>query len=144
MLSSYLRVLSLLLLLAISGCCLSVDCDYGSGPIQLRLVRDGKNALYGPDAFLTKDDLKHMKMVGTDLVEDYIAFNDSLQTIELYVFLETPSLLQIENITTDTISITTDLHSKKGCCDEYLITSVLNNGNIICEGLCQEAIALEL
>lgn len=144
MIYSILRFLPLLLLLTISGCCLSVDCDYGSGPIQLRLVRDGKNALYGPDAFLTKDDLKHMKMVGTDLVEDYIAFDDSLQTIELYVFLETPSLLQIENFATDTISITSDLHSKEECCDEYHITSVLNNGNVICEGLCQGAIDLEI
>lgn len=131
-------------LITLTACCLAYECDYGSGDLTFRLMRDGKNALYGPDAFLTKADVHQIFLHGPMNEEGYIVFDDSLQTIEFYASTEQNAILQIENITSDTISITSELVSKQRCCDEYQITGVLRNGEVICEGLCEGIIEIEI
>lgn len=143
MLHLLFKAIAFYLLITLVGCCLAVACDYIPTSVTLRIMRNGKNALYGPDAFLTKSDLKHIIIVGQNTEEENIEFDDSLQTITLYVSMQSPAILEIKNVSSDTISITSEI-DRQGCCDSPQITSVLRNGEVICEGLCAEIIELEI
>lgn len=145
MLLSSLRTLVLLLLLSLSGCCNLADCDEPFGYVKLRLLKDGQNVLFGPDALITRDSLRHYTLSGLSEFEEYIDYWDSLELFGIYIDENHPSILQIGTIRTDTFSITTEAGPKGHCgCMGYEVTSVLRNGEVICTGVCEEVIEVEI
>ncbi len=142
MFRSFIAAFLLLIVITLTGCCLTIECGYNDGNLKFRLMRDGKNALFGPDAFLTQEDLK--LIIGSSHEDGYIQFDTSLQAIQVYVFTNPTTILEIENISSDTISITSEKVSNKGCCDEYRTTGVLLNRVMICEGACEGVIVVEI
>ena len=128
------------------GCCRIDECEEPTGYFKIRLMRDGKNALYGPDAILTKSSIHLTTVNSLPGQEDYIAFNDAAETIEFSVHEYTSSFLKLSSIRTDTFTITTDfIDTNKSCsCVDYMVTTVSRNGVVLCTGLCEDVIDIEI
>ena len=131
-----------LLLLCIAGCCSLADCREGFD-LEFRLVRDGKNALFGPDAFIHHDSISYRRATSTG-DGNFIYFNETNQTVFLFTFLETDYVLDIEGIREDTISITTEILSDKGCCPAIQLSIIRRNGIVICNQNCTEIVEIEI
>lgn len=130
--------------LIINGCCSTHDCASPIGFFKIRILQDGKNVLYGPDAILTKSSIHLTTDSSLPGQEDYILFNDSNETIEFGVHEYAPAFLKLSSIRTDTFTITTEAGPEKCGCANYTVTSVSRNGVIICTGLCEDVIVIEL
>src|SRR4030095_6067198 len=113
--------------------CRLTECLGNGGFIQLRLVRNGQNALFGSSAFIEKDSVRSFVLTSFEF-ESPVEFLDTFQSISLYSEVGFPVILDINSIRTDTFSVTTKEISKSDCCTDYSITSISRNGMIICEG----------
>ena len=143
-LSLYLSLFFCLSLFLIScNNCRLVDCEGNGGTIQLRLLRNGQNVLYGPDAFIVKDSVRSFVITSFDL-ERNVHFSDTFQSLFLYVEDSFPVVLELNGMRNDTFSVTTEISGMDECCTGYQLTSVLHNGEVICTGICEEVIDLEI
>lgn len=142
------KLLSLALLIifiSLSSCCGLTDCKENDGYLRLRLMRNGINAVYGPGAIIPQDSIKHFYL-SAPYIDNYIDFMDTFQSVGILVSAHNPSILEIGQIRTDTFSITTETIPASGLCDcdEYRVTSILRNGQVICTGDCEEVIDIEI
>lgn len=133
-----------LILLLYSGCtCLKVDCKENGGFVTLRLLRNGNNVFYGPDALSEKDSVKHF-VISDFKLENSVYFLDTFQSVYFFIPEGFPSIIEINGISSDTFRITTEVLDMDECCTGYRVTSVLMNGIVICIGECEEVIDVEI
>ena len=123
--------------------CRLVDCVENAGHVQLQLMRDGKNAVYGPDAYIEKDAIK-IFILSEPLLDDEVTYLDDEQALSIYIREAFPVILEINGIRIDTFSLTTEIDEIGECCTSFLVTSVHRNDQIICEGECAEIIQVEI
>src|SRR5688572_22073782 len=81
--------------------CNRVRCEGGGDTINLQLLREGKNILYGPEAIIEKNQLVVFSLV-PNLFEGSIGFLDSSQAISIYIYPNAPVVLEINGIRADT------------------------------------------
>lgn len=111
--------------------------------MQLHLLRDGKNAVYGPDSFINKNGIRAF-VLSSSALEEYVDFIDTFQSVGIFIQDGFPVILEINGVRADTFAITTVVTDTDGCCTGYQVTSVLRNGVLICEGTCEEIINIEI
>ncbi len=130
-----------ILLLQISCIC---DCVENGGYIKLKLIKNGHNALFGPDANINRDSIQ-LFMQNNNGYEEFISFNDSTKTIDLFIGNQLKYVLRIDNIRTDTIIGSTVVSGTGQCgCSSYQFSNVKMNGQIICQDGCDEIIEVQL
>lgn len=123
--------------------CRLVECAGRTGIIEIRLMRNGQNAVFGPSAFLDRDSIRYF--ITEPLERDFIiGYPESTQTISLFMDEGNEHILQISNIRTDTFVSYMELTGMGECCPMYEFTSVTRNGQIICNLNCQEIIEIEI
>jgi hypothetical protein len=120
-----------------------VRCETNSGTITIRLLRNGVNAIYGADAFIEKDSIYYYNEAIPGYQWD-VRFFDSLEIISIDIYEARPAILFLDGIAKDTFSLTTRIRSVGECCVGYEVTSVSHNGQIICTGVCDEIIEVEI
>ena len=65
--------------------CGRIRCEGDGDYINVRLVRDGKNAIFGSDAFILREDLRfYQPVTGYPDINYTIQFIDSTQSIMLF------------------------------------------------------------
>lgn len=123
--------------------CNRVDCSGVTGDIEIRLMRNGQNALFGPDAFIHRNSIRYF--ITDPLERDYlIGFVEGTQSMSLYLIEGREHILEISNIRTDTLVSNMELTGMGECCPIYEFTSVTRNGQNICDLNCGEVIDIEI
>ena len=142
--STLTYVITLLICISISSCCNLSECIEDGGLIKLRLLRNNKNVLYGPDAFIHQNSVRHFVLSDAEL-ENQVEFIDSLQAIQIFVPTGFTSIIEIAGLGSETFNVTTEvLGDDNDCCHTYRLNSVLRNGQVICTGECEEVIDIEI
>jgi len=139
--ASFLTFSYVITLLACS--CLTVDCGYDM-EVNLRLTRNNQDALFGPDAFLNRDSIRITTDDDRYPMETFINYRDNTQMMSAYLHDGPIYFLEINGARIDTIEITTELVSRKGCCDDYDFTGIILNGETVCSKNCEEGIEIEI
>ena len=110
---------------------------------MIRLLRNGNNVLYGPDAFVDHDSVKHFVLSDFKL-ENPITFIDTFQSVYFFIPEGFPSIIEINGVSSDTFRITTEVIEVNDCCKGFQVTSVIRNGIVICTGECEDVIDVEI
>ena len=126
--------------------CQRIRCSGDWGEINVRLLRDGKNAVFGPDAFIDHSKLLLFSPISYNDYPDLkytITFVDSTQSILFYV---NPSLQQTLTFPggSDTLTSTSIITHMGECCATYKLSSVQWNGQDICVDECGNIIEIEI
>lgn len=136
----YSIVLLAVILLQSSCVC---DCRENGDYIKLKLLKDGHNALFGPDASINRDSIR--LFVFDISVDNYISFNDSSKTLDLFIGDSQEFVLKLGDFRTDTIIGQTVVVSTGACgCSDYKFSKVTFNGQIICQDGCNEIVDIQL
>ena len=116
--------------------CSRVQCEGKSGNIELHLMNNGKNALFGPDAFIHKDSVRIADFFTVTRPVSY----STRETFFLNLKEGFRAIVDIGSIRKDTFEITMRLVSIGECCKGYDVTSVLINGDVICSEFCEDVV----
>ena len=142
-----LNILFLSIASTLNSCspCGLADCDRHADLITIKLLKDGENAVYGPDATISKDSFRYYIIYDSSIeYEGRPIFLDIEQALEIYIYADYLTILEINGIRSDTFSITTQITSLTECCRSYTTTSTFHNGNIICTGECDGILLVEI
>ena len=124
--------------------CNRIECKPNGEYVEMRLLRDGKNAVFGPDAFISRDSIKYSNL-GPAGTEAYaVRFIDSTQTIKLFIEEIYVYQLKLGSIRTDTIEAVTSVIDYDQCCSTYELKYVYLNGEIVCLENCGEVVEVSL
>ena len=126
------------------GCndCHKIRCETASGFIQIQFTRNGQNAIFGPDAFISMDSIQYF--ITEPYASDFpITFNEDSQTVGLPIGGSLEYILQLSNIRTDTFIGTWTVIGMTECCRQYDLTNVQMNDQVICYH-CFEIIEMEI
>ena len=131
------------LIIQIHSCCLTVSCDLVEPTLNLRLMRDGKNAVYGPDAFISDDSI-HLYLL--DSLRPYTGFYkfEREEILQFTVYEGEQYFLEIPGILADTFAVQTGVVVNGGCCKGIFLAEVRRNGEIFCEGECGVVLEIEI
>ena len=133
-----LTILSLLW----NGCCETCEPDYRI--VQLRLMRNGVNAVFGDNAILERDDIRTYNQSFHE-TERRVIYKEDDQAIWITVDQDFPLILEMGIINQDTFSITLEPMIIEECCTYYRTSSVIMNGEVICTvGECDEVFEIEI
>lgn len=127
------------------GClnCRLVECSPNGGFVQLRLMKDGQNALFGPGAIVNIDSVEFYISEGFKYNFPIFYF-DSTQSIGMYLDNGARYILELPGIQSDTLIANTIITEMGECCPTYKLSSVTRNGQTICLDNCSEIIVVEL
>ena len=132
------------LLVHLSCKCAGIDeCNDNGSFAQIRLVRAGKNAVFGPDDFIHRDSIHVFIGENTPATSSYLNFIDSTQSIRLYLHPANPQILTFPG-SSDTLTSTTVITNMGECCDSYELFSVQWNGQTICSDDCGDVMEIEI
>ena len=141
-----LLIILLCALLSFLACdnCNLVRCEQNGDYVQLRILREGKNAVFGPDAFIARDSIMYsnLDLPGSEALQ--IIFHDSTQTIKFFIKDIYKYQLELGTFRTDTIEGITSVVSHGKCCVDYELKYVYINGEIVCFEDCGEAVEVEI
>ncbi len=135
------KALALMLLLAATtsfqACeCSKAYCPGNGGIINIRLMHNGANAVFGPQAYIDQDSV--------ELSPDYLLFfMESSQSLLVSLKPNTPVIMTYTG-EIDTLTCTTNILSPNDCCNNYSLATVHRNGKLICSGNCEDIIDLEI
>jgi len=137
----YLKIFFFFIVLFQLACinCRLVECQGASEIIKLKWVKDGHNAVFGPEASINRDSVRFYDPE-TENNDFYISYNDLTQTMDLIIDSGRKYVLEIKNTRIDTISGTFKLIERGECCDTYQLTKVIMNSQVVCEGNCDHEI----
>jgi len=127
------------------GCdnCNRVRCENDSGTIQIRIKRNGENAIFGDAAFINRDSIKYFKT--EPILQDFsVAFHEETQSIGLNVTGGSKYFLQLSNLRTDTFTATFLLTGMGECCAQYELVAAQMNSHDICNDNCGEITEIEI
>jgi hypothetical protein len=128
----------------ISCKCHLVDCEGAAKLIKVRLTDEGQNALFGSQATLHRDSIRFFNLdeLGYD---EFISYNDSTETMDLFIEDGVEYILKVENIRTDTMNGSFVVTEMGECeCETYQLSELKINGQRICMDGCNEIIELQL
>ena len=123
--------------------CRTVDCQGPTGFIEVRLVKDGHNAVFGPDATVDADSIRFYSP-GVFQNEVPIYYNDVSLALDLYIEHGATYILEIKNVRSDTIIGMMEVTGMGECCEAYDFTNVTINGQVVCQAGCDEVIEVQL
>ena len=134
-------IAGLLLILTINSCCFTVACDLTEPSLQLRIMRDGKNALFGLDAFIPVDSVR--LFILEPLGPYYGSYISDSEEILHFIVYDGQYLLEIPGILADTFTVNT-VKDTKGCCNSVHVVEVKRNGEVICADDCEMVLEIEI
>ena len=123
--------------------CNRVRCDSNGGDIQVRLLNNGENAVFGPNAFVHRDSIRYFALADPQYKLS-IGFIDEEQVLGLSLNADVDYILEIKGIRSDTFSLTSTVTAMSECCKSYEVTSVSRNGEIFCTGICDGILNIEI
>ena len=124
--------------------CNRVECKPNGEYVEMRLVRNGKNAVFGPDAFISRDSIKYSNLDPAGTEAYAVRFIDSTQTIKLFIEDIYEYRLELGSIRTDTIVGITSVIDSDKCCATYELKYVYLNGEVVCFDNCGEVVEVSL
>lgn len=126
--------------------CQRIRCSGEGGYVNVRLLRDGKNAVFGPDAFIDHDSLRLYSPINYRDYPDFnysITFDDSTQSIMVYLTTTLPQILTFPG-SSDTLTSSSIITHMGECCATYKLSSVQWNGQEICTDDCGNVLEIEI
>jgi hypothetical protein len=126
--------------------CQRIRCAGNGGYVNVRLMRDGKNAVFGPDAFIDHVSLQLYTPIEYNDYPDLtysIQFVDSTQSIILYLTSGPPQILTFPG-SSDTLTSTSVITHMGECCSTYKLSSLYWNEREICIDECGNVMEIEI
>ncbi len=120
----------------------TVDCVGNGDYARIRLVRNGMNAIFGPDAFIDRDSIRILHP-DHNLPTYVVIYVDSTQSLTLYLTPYQPLILASPG-RMDTLTCTTEVTDMNDGCKSYKLSSVQWNGQEICTDECGHLIEIEI
>lgn len=146
MLKQIIIILTLTFVLILTpGCdnCNYNKCKLNGGFVELRLLRNGENAVFGPSAFIDQNSIQYSNLKPTDPAA-LIDFNDTSRSIKLFIEDIYSYELTLGSVRTDTLSGITTVVDYDGCCPFYELVTIYWNGEEICINECGGIIEIEI
>lgn len=119
-----------------------VDCERRLHYGEIRLVRDGKNAVFGPDAFIDRDSILILSP-DPRYLNFKVTFIDSTESMIINIFPNFPIILETPG-RLDTLTCTTIITDRSECCVQYSLFSIQWNGEDICSENCADILDIEI
>ena len=119
-----------------------VDCERNSHYAEIRLVHDGKNAVFGPDAFIPRDSILVLSP-DPRYLNFNVTFIDSTESMIINIFPNFPIILETPE-RLDTLTCTPIITERSDCCVQYSLSSIQWNGENICLENCADILDIEI
>ncbi|MBL0007653.1 MAG: hypothetical protein KA166_00975 [Saprospiraceae bacterium] len=119
-----------------------VDCERPYHFAEIRLVRDGKNAVFGPDAFIDRDSILILSP-DPRYLNFKVTFIDSTESMIINIFPNFPIILETPGHL-DTLTCTTIITDRSECCVQYSLSSIQWNGEDICSENCADILDIQI
>jgi hypothetical protein len=126
--------------------CARIRCEGSENHVYIRLIHNGKNAVFGSDAFIDRDSIRlfiPVSIPGINYpdIEFPITYVDSTQSLRLSLsaghsqFLSYPGSI-------DTFYGNYSVTQWTECCDRHMLVSLLWNEEKICTDGCEDVIEI--
>lgn len=122
--------------------CHRVSCSGNVARFMFRLMINGEDAVFGPNATIHRDSIRAYFLT-TPEIERSLSISDTFQFLSSLLGTA-PLLLEINNIRNDTFTFTSEWLGMGECCPIYEVNAILRNGQVICTGTCEEIIEIEI
>ena len=125
-----------------AGCCKKADCYEQLDFIQLRLMKDGENAVGGVNALIDRDRIQYYPL--DNQFRGYpVIYEKELNLFSLVLVAETDYLLVLDDYTTDTISME-GFQGEEGVCGcfNFIVTKVIYNDDVVCNNVCEQGVVV--
>jgi hypothetical protein len=124
--------------------CARIRCEGYQYPIEIRLMHNGKNAVFGLDAFIDRDSIRlFVPNNNYPDTEFAITFSDSAQSIRLSLDVLPAQFLAFPG-SIDTLVGNYLITNPTECCARHNLVSVLWNDKELCKDGCEEVINIEI
>lgn len=142
--SLHLLLLSILAICVFPSCndCNKVYCQINVAHFRFKLLKNGEDVVFGPNPLIDRDSIRAYAL-SIPQTERFVGRSDSLQFLSLYLG-SAPIVLELNGMPRDTFSYTSAVVDVGECCPVYEVRSITRNGEVICTGLCEEIIELEI
>ena len=125
--------------------CNLADCKPNGRFINLRLMKAGKNAVFGPDAFIELDSIFYYSGSFSEGSATYHAFaNEDGQSITLFLEDYSQYMIDLGSFGTDTFAAKILIINHEDCCPVYGMESLYWNGDKVCDHDCGSVVEVEL
>lgn len=119
-----------------------VDCERRLHYAEIRLVHDGKNAIFGPNAFIDRDSILILSP-DPRYLNFKVTFIDSTESMIINIFPNFPIIMESPG-RLDTLTCTTIITDRSECCVQYSLSSIKWNGEELCSDDCTEIFEIEI
>lgn len=124
--------------------CARIRCEGANNQVTIRLMHNGENAVFGPDAFIDRASLRlfvpHLNYPDTEYPITYI---DSTQSIQLSIAVGQEQILAFPG-SINTLLNTYYTTQKDECCQKSILVSLMWNDIEICIEGCNELIDIDI
>ena len=137
---SILAILCVIALMALQSCdnCGKQICPRNGAWVRLKILSNGKNALFGSNAFIDHNSVEYKNVDTLGFPAAPVVFNNATQRLEIFIDNDAEYQLKLGNFTTDIYDGDTFSYDYDGCCHFYEIVGVRRNGQDICDFFCTE------
>jgi hypothetical protein len=122
--------------------CHEIYCQLNVTHFRFTLLKNGEDAVFGPNAIIASDSI-HAYALSDPGTERFVGRSDSLRFLSLYLG-SSPIVLEVNGMPNDTFSFTSQIVEVGECCVTHEVTSILRNGQVICAGICEEIVEIEI
>ncbi len=113
------------------GDCHKVDCPPYGGMVEINIVKDGDDLVFGPSASISLKDIKF-----NSTLEENISFTSFNDQIEIFLQGEEEYTLDISNQDSFKFSGKLEVINSSECCSIYAFTKFTSDGATLCNSHC--------
>lgn len=125
--------------------CSKVNCASPGGTLRFKVMKDGKNALYGMPHAIEQDSVSlYVTITDTSTYDIPIKFDSISETIELNMDQDVRYILKIDTFRTDTFEVFALPVGMDDCCKLYQLDSAKKNGQFFCGDGCNEVFEIQI
>ena len=125
--------------------CSQVNCASPGGTLRFRVLKDGKNALFGDTSAINHDSVRlYVTITDTSSYDIPIKYDTLSETIGLNMDQDVEYILRIDTLRNDTFKVFTVPAGMDDCCELYHLNSASKNGQFLCGDGCNDVIDVHL
>lgn len=125
--------------------CSKVNCASPGGTLIVKVLKDGKNALYGMPHAVEQDSVRlYVTITDSTSYDIPIERDTPSETIILNMDQDVRYILKIDTFRTDTFEVFALPAGMDDCCKLYQLQSAKKNGQFLCGEGCNEVYEIQL
>lgn len=147
MMNIFIKFLFIYLCLMQISCgvdCSKVNCASPGGTLNFRVLKDGKNALFGTDSISHDSVRLYVTITDTSSYDIPIQYDPVSKSIRLNMDQDVRYILKIDTLRNDTFEVFAVPSGMDDCCKLYQLNSANKNGQFLCGDGCNETLDIQL